>query len=60
MINPQMERALLRFEPLPEDVKKRLIRLDCGDGVLNPLEEVRTTGRIADSRKSSRCRHRTL
>ena len=38
MINPQMERALLRFEPLPEDVKKRLIRLDCGDGVPDPLE----------------------
>lgn len=29
MIDPQMERALLRFEPLPEDVGKRLIRLDC-------------------------------
>ncbi|MDU4038942.1 MAG: hypothetical protein E7H36_04000 [Bifidobacterium dentium] len=40
MIDPQTERALLRFEPLPEDVEKRLIRLDCGDGVLNSLEEV--------------------
>ena len=32
--------ALSCFEPLPESVERQLVRLDCGDGVLNPLAEV--------------------
>lgn len=43
MVDLRTLEALLRFDPLPEDVKRRMIRLDDGDGVLDPFSEERTT-----------------
>lgn len=37
MIDQRMLDALLNFEPLPEDVKKRMVCLDRGDGILDPF-----------------------
>lgn len=37
MIDQRMLDALLNFEPLPEDVKKRMACLDRGDGILDPF-----------------------
>lgn len=34
MVDLRTLEALLRFDPLPEDVKRRMIRLDDGDGVV--------------------------
>ena len=39
MVDLRTLEALLRFDPLPEDVKRRMIRLDDGDGVLDPFKK---------------------
>ena len=59
MIDPQMLQALSRFDPLPEDVKRRMVRLDDGDEVLNPFREERTGDRIGDSRRPSHSQGRS-
>ena len=59
MVDFRILQALLDFKPLPEDVRKQMIRLDRGDGVLNPFAEARTTGHTADCRIPGRSRSRT-
>ena len=59
MVDLRTLEALLRFDPLPEDVKRRMIRLDDGDGVLDPFREERTTDHTKDSRRPIRSRGRS-
>lgn len=59
MLDLRIVRALLRFDPLPEDVERRMVRLDDGDGVLNPFRAERTTDRIGDSRRPFRSQGRS-
>lgn len=59
MVDLRTLEALLRFDPLPEDVKRRMIRLDDGDGVLDPFRAERTTDRIGDSRRPSHSQGRS-
>lgn len=59
MVDLRTLEALLRFDPLPEDVKRRMVRLDDGDGVLNPFRAERTTDCIGDSRRPSHSQGRS-
>lgn len=54
MVDLRTLEALLRFDPLPEDVKRRMIRLDDGDGALYPFREERTTDHTKDLRRPIR------
>lgn len=44
MFDLRIVRALSRFDPLPEDVKRRMVHLDHGDGVLDPFKSVPKVG----------------
>lgn len=59
MVDLRTLEALLRFDPLPEDVKRRMIRLDNGDGVVDPFRKERTTDHTKDSRRPIRSRGRS-
>lgn len=59
MVDLRTLEALLRFDPLPEDVKRRMIRLDNGDGVVDPFGKERTTDHTKDSRRPIRSRGRS-
>lgn len=58
MVDLRTLEALLRFDPLPEDVKRRMIRLDDGDGVLDPFKEGQTAGHAESSRRPIRSQGR--
>lgn len=59
MVDLRTLEALLRFDPLPEDVKRRMVRLDDGDGILDPFKEGRTTDHTKDSRRPSHSQGRS-
>jgi hypothetical protein len=59
MVDLRTLEALLHFDPLPEDVKRHMIRLDDGDGVLDPFREERTIDHTKDSRRLIRSRGRS-